>query len=239
MNYSKIWLGEGLEEVFSLSRLLVFMPKRFIDAIEALNPVCPSGSSVTTSSLTFPQQKARLSVQDDTPQEGSCNERALRSFGFPVVALPTRKIDRTAAKCKLLPVDFRRLENSSEVIISDLLIDTPCHYVRQCLHCAVCQPMPLCRTCEGNQFGIFRISGIQHGIFCKHCSLGQAHWDCPSCNLSNPYDQTVKQLIKAEDLALAAQKSTAELHSSLPIWNRLIFLSLFAAIIIYRLIGHD
>jgi hypothetical protein len=97
---------------------------------------------------------------------------------------------------KLNQLDFALLEENSTIITIDYSPNKTSFYLHSCCKCGSRERISSCKRCRGDLFGVFRILGNAHGIFCKACSLSVDRWKCSSCGHSNTCTHTIKALVK-------------------------------------------
>jgi hypothetical protein len=142
----------------------------------------------------------------------------------------------TREDAKLL--DFYLLEKNAEILVINPAGNGNNSYVRDCSKCGCRQKVPGCKRCGGNRFGVFRICGTMHGMFCEKCSLGVDRWNCPSCHHGNICDQTVKLLTKDRRPAQPSGKNYAPGQPGAGIWSYFLVL-LLLIFLISQTLPHD
>jgi len=135
-------------------------------------------------------------------------------------------------------LDFYLLEKNAEILVINPADNGSSSYVRDCSKCGCRQNVPSCKRCGGNRFGVFRICGTMHGMFCEKCSLGVDRWNCPSCHHGNICDQTIKLLTKDRRPAHPSTKNSAPGQPGAGIWSYLLVL-LLLIFLISQTLPHD
>ncbi len=185
-----------------------------------------------TSSLFSPSDPATIRLPRDLVFDDKSANKSVSSSS------KGRTGSSAKSESKLLPLDFYALESSAGIIVADRSPTGNPRYVCQCGLCAAAEHMPGCRHCGAVEFGVFRICGDQHGIFCKNCSAGVSRWDCRSCKGSNPFDKTIRLLVKSGGHKPKPQPVQEPTDSGSPVWNSLAVMFL-VAVVVYHLMVQD